>query len=352
MMDKFLAGRQANMGNILKEQNLDIFVSSHQPYINYFTDAIDVPGIVFVSRKKIWFFTDNRFCIEVKKLSKTVDACIMDKSTWLFLEDRKFLHGKRLGLDYTVGTLKEVEYIKTYIKPVKIDDLSKLSGSLLNHHDAESIKRTKKAISIAKRAFYSILDLLKPGVTEIEIACEISTRMKKNGGDGDAFPPIVAFGPNAAKPHAVPTERKLKKNDLVLIDMGSCFKGLSSDFTRTIILGEGNYKISEHANLLKKLSRDAGKKLRSGARVSEFDIAVRDSLRTAGIEKYYTHALGHGVGYVIHAQPRIARNSNEILCEGMIVTVEPGVYFEGEYGIRHEDMYLITKNESINLTKF
>ena len=352
MPENFLSIRHAKLRTILIAQKLDCFVSSYQPYINLFTDAIDIPGIVIVSKRQIFFFTDKRFLIEVKKLPAEVDARIMDKSTFSYLDEQKFLHGKKLGLDYTVGTLKEAEYIKTYLHPVKIDDLSRFAGQLLNSHDYESLKRMKKAISIAKKAYFAAVNLLKPGVTELEIACEISTLMKLYGGDGDAFPPIVAFGPSAAKPHAKPSERKLQEGDLVLIDMGSSFKGLHSDFTRTIILGNGSFEISEKIKLLKGISLNTGKKLKPTAPVSEFDLSVRDSLKSAGIEKNYTHALGHGVGYVVHASPRIARNSNEVLHEGMIVTIEPGVYFEGEYGVRHEDMYYISQDKSINLTKF
>jgi Xaa-Pro aminopeptidase len=348
----FISLRHSRMREILTCFKLDYFVSSSQPYINYFTDAIDIPGLVIVSKKKIYFYTDKRFVIEIKKLPADVVPCIADKSFFPFLAEQKTFTGKKIALDFSDCSLKEAENISKNLLPAGIQDVGPEVSMLLNLHDAESIQRTKKAVLIAKKAYLEVLAQLKPGITEIEVAGALVNKMRQFGGSGEAFPTIVAFGPNSARPHAVPTQRKLRDGDPVLIDIGSSFKGLHSDFTRTVIFGVANSEISKNIELLKQVSRDAGKELWAGASVSEYDMQVRNALSRAGIEKYFTHALGHGIGFLVHAAPRIAKNSKDKLTPGMIVTVEPGVYFEGKYGVRHEDMYLITQDQSINLTKF
>jgi Xaa-Pro aminopeptidase len=347
----FIALRHKKIKTILKQFGLDFFIATAQPVINYCTDAIDIPGLVAVSRTKVYFITDNRFKVEIKQLPWGVYPIIADKQIFLFLAGLQFCNGKKIGLDFGSSTLKEAETLSQYLKPEGIQDIGPEIAQLLNHHDAESLKRTKKAIFIAKKAFMEGMSDLQPGITEIQVANNLIARMRLLGG-GEAFPTIVAFGPNAAKPHAVPTQKKLKPGDLILVDMGSSFKGMHSDFTRTLIFRGSNSEISGNIALLKKVSRAAGKKLLPYHPVAEYDIQVRDELSLAGIEKYFTHALGHGIGFLVHATPRIAKNSKDVLTPGMIVTMEPGVYFEGKYGVRHEDMYLITQEKSIILTNF
>ncbi len=348
----FIKHRHNQISAILRKNKIDFILSNQQAFINYITDAIDIPGYVIIDAKAIRFYTDARFKIEAAKLDTLIKVKIPSVRFYQYISKETKLVSKKIGIDSFSLSFGEMEEVKAALLPTEIKNIGIELAGCMNNHDNESLKRTKKAVEISKRVFFETKNSLALGITEIEVACLISSRSRLLGAEGESFPAIVAFGENSAKPHSKPSNRKLKDGDVVLIDMGCIYKGLNSDFTRTFIFGD---KLSQAANtidIIKSISIMTGKKLSLEISPSASDEMARIELRKYSLEKYFTHSLGHGIGYIVHIAPRISIHSKDVYKENMIVTIEPGVYFEGQYGVRHEDMYIITRGKPINLTKF
>lgn len=217
---------------------------------------------------------------------------------------------------------------------------------------AEEIDLMKKAQRITETALSNIIHRIKAGITETELAAEIDKEFIKLGADGSAFPSIVAFGESAAECHHIPTERKLEKGEIVLIDIGAKFNGYCSDMTRTFCYGIPDRKMSEIYAIVLGAQQSALRHIKAGMTCREADAIAREYIAANGYGKEFIHTLGHGVGKEVHEAPRLAVGNDIPLEAGMVVTVEPGIYIEGWGGVRIEDMAVI-KNDGIdNLTAF
>lgn len=352
MYSSILAKRHSLFFEFLKSRKADVFYSEYQPYINYFTDAIDVPGSLLVTNDKVLLITDSRFIEEAGALSKSVDVVISKIRAADYLKQSKLLTKKSIGLDFSNTSLQLYTSLGGSTSANKIVDVGRDAQAFLNKHDELSLKRMQKAIQISRKVLSETVAGLETGVSEIDIALDISAKHRKYGADGDAFPPVVAFNKNSSKPHCQPSAVKLKENSLVLIDLGCRYKGVNCDFTRTFPFGMLNSEKIQVIEDIRKLSLSIGKTLVPNSIASLYDSAARDILSKKALDSYFVHSLGHGVGYEIHAFPRVAPISQEMLKKNMVVTIEPGVYFQNKFGVRHEDMYLVTQDNSKNLTKF
>jgi Xaa-Pro aminopeptidase len=217
-----------------------------------------------------------------------------------------------------------------------------LIESLVSRKEPGEIKSIRKAAGISDAVFKLIVRKIRPGVRERELAAEISFLQKKFGADGDAFEPIVASGKRSALPHARPTSRAIRKGDLVLLDFGCTVDGYCSDMTRTISVGPASTRTrSLYASVLEARNL-AVSLVCPGVAVRELDSRVRQHFRKAGLSRFFTHSLGHGIGLQVHERPRVSSMSNEVLAPGNVITIEPGIYIPSIGGIRIEDDVLVT----------
>lgn len=207
--------------------------------------------------------------------------------------------------------------------------------------DAGELAKLKKSAALLRRGFLFIKKQLKTGISEEVVAREFELYVKKMGAEALSFDPIIAFGENSASPHYHPGKRKLKKGDVILIDIGVVVDGYASDMTRILFWGEVTQKVHETYKLVRQAQKGAMEVCKAGVLISELENIAREIMGKE--EKYFVHALGHGIGLDAHEYPRVAASSKERLEEGMVITVEPGIYFPGAFGIRYEDMVLITK---------
>ena len=203
------------------------------------------------------------------------------------------------------------------------------------------IRYLTEAAKITKNIFTAVRPEIKPGVGEREIARKIEDLIKKKGLRR-SFMTIVASGPNAAKPHAKLTDRKIKKNDLVVVDLGVVYKGARGDMTRTVIVGKIEKRMRRLYNTVAAAHKMAIKKIRPGLRTSDFVRGIHGFMRKRGFGKHIRHTLGHGIGTRVHEGPKLSEKNNRILKEGMVVTIEPGLYVDGKGGVRIEDAVCIT----------
>jgi Xaa-Pro aminopeptidase len=203
--------------------------------------------------------------------------------------------------------------------------------------DAEEIALMRRAARVGSKVLEEVLRLLRPGVRESEIAAEIEYRLRKKGASGAAFPTIVASGARAALPHAQPTEKKLRKNELVLLDLGAILGHYCCDLTRTVYLGRAPSRIRRWYDAVREAQAGAHDILRAGVAASDVDAAARGILKRFQLERHFLHSTGHGLGLEVHEEPRLAKGQRRLIQAGNVVTLEPGVYVEGVGGIRVED---------------
>ncbi len=207
----------------------------------------------------------------------------------------------------------------------------------------EEIKNIKKACDIVSKVFETVKKKVVPGMTELDIHFKIEEEFAKNHVV-QSFKTIVASGPNSANPHHISGNRKIRKNDIVLIDMGCIYKGYCSDLTRTFFVGKESKQQVKIWNIVKQAHDEALIKVNQNMKTSDIDLSARNKIKQEGYEKNFIHTTGHGVGLDIHEAPVIGSKSNEILKEGMVITIEPGIYLEKKFGVRIEDTVLVTKN--------
>ena len=208
----------------------------------------------------------------------------------------------------------------------------------------EELKLLRKAEAIGDKAFSDILNILKPGMTELEVAAELEYSMKKNGATGLSFDTIAASGINSSMPHAIPGTKKLENGDFLTMDFGCLYEGYCSDMTRTVVIGKASDEQKKIYNIVLKAQTEAVSGIRAGLKCIDVDRIARSIIEEAGYGRYFGHGLGHSVGLYIHESPALNTRDETVLVEGMIETIEPGIYIPGFGGVRIEDMGAVTKD--------
>jgi len=218
---------------------------------------------------------------------------------------------------------------------------------------AEEMEKLVAAANLGVEGYYAVLELLKEGITEKEVAVELEVFWRRKGGSSVAFSPIIAFGESSSKPHYHPTDRPLRKNEAVLIDIGVTLDHYHSDMTRVYFFGKPHPKMEEIYEIVKEAQARALALCKPGVTCRELDLAARDFITEKGFGEFFAHGLGHGIGLQVHEPPRIHSKGSDAdfkLQAGMVITVEPGIYLPSIGGIRIEDTVIITPNGHRNLT--
>ena len=302
---------------------------------------------ILITNDKDYFFTDMRYLEEAKN-------AIGDRFEVLLggVEEIKGIADdlgiKALGVEENVS-YGEYRSLKELFKGIEFVAVDEAFSKIRAIKTEREISLIKTAQSVTETAFNEILPFIKEGVTEIEIAARLEYIMLKNGCEL-AFDSIVAFGENGSKPHAHRSERKLRRGEFVTMDFGAKYKGYCSDMTRTVALGAVDERKARAYNAVLEANKLAEKAIKIGEKCCDIDAVARNYLAKFSLDKFFSHSLGHSVGVDIHEMPAFSPRCDEVLKEGMIITVEPGVYLEGDFGLRIEDMALVTKNGAEILT--
>ncbi|AEC52689.1 X-Pro dipeptidase [Pyrococcus sp. NA2] len=263
----------------------------------------------------------------------------------------KILDGvKALGVEGTVSyafieDLKEKANIKEF---KKIDDVIKDMRIIKSKEEVELIE---KACEIADKAVMAAIEEITEGKKEREVAAKVEYLMKMNGAEKPAFDTIIASGYRSALPHGVASDKRIEKGDLVVIDLGALYRHYNSDITRTIVVGSPNEKQREIYEIVLEAQKKAVESAKPGMTAKELDSIARNIIAEYGYGEYFNHSLGHGVGLEIHEWPRVSQHDETVLREGMVITIEPGIYIPKLGGVRIEDTVLLTKNGAKRLTK-
>ena len=302
---------------------------------------------ILITNDKDYFFTDMRYLEEAKNvIGDRFEVLLGGVAEIKEIVDN--LGVKALGVEENVsyGEYRSLEELFKGVEFVAVDEAFSKIRAIKTEREISLIKTAQ---SVTETAFNEILPFIKEGVTEIEIAARLEYIMLKNGCEL-AFDSIVAFGENGSKPHAHRSERKLRRGEFVTMDFGAKYKGYCSDMTRTVALGAVDERKARAYNAVLEANKLAEKAIKIGEKCCDIDAVARNYLAKFSLDKFFSHSLGHSVGVDIHEMPAFSPRCDEVLKEGMIITVEPGVYLEGDFGLRIEDMALVTKNGAEILT--
>lgn len=287
---------------------------------------------------------------------KETGTVIIKKTEDIFTEIKKACIKQKISsLGFEEGDLRVSEYkkLKKLLAPIKFKSTISLVADQRLIKDEKEIVNIKKACRITLTVYRKIKKLLIPGCREKEIAWEINKLLKKEGSEGipREFSPIVAFGSNTAIPHHIPGHRKLRPKDIVLLDFGCSYQGYASDFTRVLFLGKPTRLQLKLLSLVKKSQKQAFKAVIKSNDLKKIDKAARSLIRNAGYGKYFIHGTGHGLGLSIHEPPSVSQEATKKIIQGMVFTLEPGIYLPNKFGVRHEDTILVTDKGPEILTK-
>ena len=336
--------------NKIKSINLDALIVSNPINITYLT-GLKEEGILILGRKENFFITDGRYVEAVNSKLTIEDEIIVEDIRDLSQTDREnlFLFCENVGFEEHYVTYSKY---KEYMYKYKINNLVETEKIIEKQRaikDEEEIKNITKACNITDDCFEYLLNYIKIGMTENQIANAIERFFRINGADGLAFDTIVASGSNSSKPHAVPTDRKIENGDVITIDMGCKYNGYCSDMTRTIFVGEISEEVKKVYNLVLKNQMQTIKEMHEGTICKNLAKMVINDFEINGYD--LIHGLGHSVGLEIHEIPTLGSKSEAILKPNMIITDEPGIYIAGHFGIRIEDTVIVGKSIGVPLTK-
>lgn len=301
-----------------------------------------------VSTEEGYVMTDSRYYEQVEK--ECPDLVLLPLEQQTYTEAVKELFG-RLESEWE-GRMVAIEdslRLSQYLKLCEScpEYTFKLYGEQINAgrmvKDQAELEKLQQAEAIGDAAFSHIVNLIKPGISEAEIALELEFFMKKQGASGLSFDTIVASGSNSSMPHAQVTERKIRQGEFVTMDFGCVYQGYCSDMTRTVAIGEPSEEMRQVYQIVLEANRRAMEQIREGQTCSVIDALARDYIREQGYGDYFGHGLGHGVGLDIHEEPRFSPKCDVVTKEHMVITVEPGIYLPGKFGVRIEDLVVVTK---------
>jgi Xaa-Pro aminopeptidase len=352
MHTTFAARRQALSGQF-GANKIDSLLATHPANLYYLTGFTGESGAVVISPRECALITDSRFTVQAR--AETSGLRLVRQKASLYEAVGEFVQSQGL---------RRIGYDPRRLSVAHLEALQAASGSRMRWKPAtglvERLRRIKerrevaamrRAAALAGDIISEAARLLRPGVREFEIAAEIEYQMRRRGALGPAFETIVAFGERGALPHARPTAKRLKKNELVVLDLGAILAHYCSDITRTFYFGRVPARIRKWYQAVQEAQGAAIAAARCGASCGDVDVAARQVLAGYRLDAYFVHSTGHGLGLEVHEDPRLARGEKQRLEAGNVITIEPGVYVEGIGGIRIEDDVAVHADRTEILTR-
>jgi Xaa-Pro aminopeptidase len=340
-------GRQRRLKGVLDRHRLDALLIKHLPNVRYLCGFTGSAGALLVTESKTLFFTDGRYKQQARA-EADASVVISRKSALVAAAEWLKAHAKKLGVR-TVGfesqylTVAELRQLRAIVPSgVRLKEAPALVEEFRAIKDTAELDRLRAAVKLGSSLFDVVLQTIRPGAEEIEVAAELEYAARKAGAEGMSFETIIASGPRSALPHGRASAAKIPAQGFVVCDFGIILAGYCSDMTRTVHVGKPSRKARDMYQAVRQAQQAAVDKVSPGLKVAEVDRTARQVIARAGLGKYFTHSTGHGVGLEIHEAPRIAAGQSGLLRAGMVVTIEPGVYIPDQGGVRIEDMVVVT----------
>ncbi|MEO0078947.1 MAG: Xaa-Pro peptidase family protein [candidate division WOR-3 bacterium] len=345
-----MSKRTLRLRVLLQRERLDGYITSHPANLRYLCNYTGSNGLLLITRRGCWFYTDFRYDEQSRTEVVGCRRRVLKRDLFASLPESDAVGATRIGVEKEHITIAQLESLRRVLRKHRLVPGQDLVRELRRTKEPKEIKLLQQAQAVTDRVFKRVLGLVRPGVTEHELATEIDLAFRRAGG-GSSFESIVASGPNGAKPHAGFTRRRLKNGDAVTFDIGCRLNGYCSDMTRTVFVGRARGELRVVYEIVLAAQERALATIRPGVLAREVDAAARDYIKEAGYDQYFGHGLGHGIGLEVHERPVVAAVSADRLAPGDVFTVEPGVYLPGIGGVRIEDMVLVTQTGYVNLTR-
>ncbi|MEI8032087.1 MAG: aminopeptidase P family protein [Chlorobiaceae bacterium] len=332
---------------------LDACIVTDLSVIRWMTGFSGSSARLLVTREQSWLFTDFRYREQAEREVSAAETVISPEGFSVELASGRYPLGQSVALQsdnvtwHEATRLVELLHGRQIVVPVEsfFDEFRMLK------HDVE-LSRMQRAAGISEEVLEHLLPLISPSATELDIAAEISYQHRKLGAEKDSFEPIVAGGARSAMPHARPSSARFEPSGLIVIDIGCVFEGYASDMTRTVALGRVPDEAREVYTIVREAQELGIASARTGMASKELDAVVRDYIAGHGYGEAFGHGLGHGVGLEVHEEPRISPKGEHLLQEGMVFTIEPGIYLPGRFGVRIEDTVVMGPDGATPLQRF
>ena len=344
--------RVCRVRRLLEDERLDAVLVADLLNIRYICGFTGTSGLLVVTADDALFLTDGRYTLQAREETR---GCRVEEARDLDGAAAAYLNG--LGVAFVglqAGSVSAARWkrLQQFLRGVSLVDLGNGVDALRAVKDPVELEALRRAAALAERCLEAVLPLVRPGVTEEEVARAFRIEAIRQGADGLAFEPIVAGGPRGALPHAKPGSRPFREGDLVVVDFGVRFQGYCSDETVTLVVGDPGPEARKVYDTVLRAQRAAMEALGPGVCLADVDRAARQVIEEAGYGDRFSHGTGHGVGLAVHEVPTVNARSRQVAERGMVVTVEPGVYLPGRFGIRLEDTVVVTDNGCERITGF
>ncbi|OGP73160.1 MAG: hypothetical protein A2V86_14765 [Deltaproteobacteria bacterium RBG_16_49_23] len=351
MKNSFFDQRQRSVREIIDLNQLDGILFTHLENIRYLCGFTGSDGTLLLTREEAFFLTDSRYWTQAEeevKHSRIVHYKKKLEGIASLLSDSKL---KKVGVEGPFFALSSYQFLTkklgAEVEFIPLDDEIK---NLRAVKDLQELSLLRTAIDLSAKSFSHIMEILKEGALEREVAFEMEWFMKRNGAETIGFDIIIASGKRSALPHGRASDKGIDLGDFILIDFGLRFQGYHSDQTRTLICGKPTPEQAKVYQVVKEAHDLAIEAIRPGIPVCEIDRIARDHIKQKGYGDYFGHGLGHGIGLAVHEDPVVNGENRGLIQEGMVFTVEPGIYIPEWGGVRIEDMILVTSQGAEVLT--
>ncbi len=340
--------RIEKISELLKKDDEALLITSNAN-VYYYTGFNNSEGTLVITKSSAYLFVDFRYIEAAKNIVSSCNVVLFsslrDDLTSLLYEEKVtkiYVETKHMTL------LTSEKFKESFSKAgIKISSSSILDTAIENQRMIKSeyeLSLIAKAQEITEKAFNDLLPLIKPGVSEKEIKNELEYRIKKCGGEDVSFDLITISGKKTSLPHGVPDNNTVKNGDFFTMDIGALYKGYHSDMTRTVAVGSVTDEQKKIYDIVYKAQTTALESVKAGVLTGNVDKTARNIISDSGYGKCFGHSTGHGVGLDIHEKPNVSPGGDIILSEGMVITIEPGIYLENKFGVRIEDMVAVTKS--------
>ncbi len=329
----------AHVRKRLAEAGADALLVTYLPNILYLCGFSGSAGALLVEPGSATLFTDGRYIVQSREETREARVRIMRDPLLTAVGQYLRKRGRaRIAFEPArLSVAQKGELDRAAGAKVRWVGLANVVEELRAVKDAEELAQMRRAARLGSEVFADVLPLVRPGVQEVELAAEIEYRMRQKGASGAAFETIVASGARSALPHARPTQKPLRKNELVVLDLGAILGHYCCDLTRTVFVGRAPVRVRRWYEAVREAQAAAREALRAGVAAGAVDAAASRVLKRFRLERRFVHSTGHGLGLEVHEEPRLAKGQTKLIQVGNVVTLEPGVYVEGVGGIRIED---------------
>lgn len=353
MVDKqILTDRLNTFRNELRNLGMDGALITKRENYMYLSGFSGTSANLVITDKKAYLLTDFRYMEQSARqapLFEIVQHKPDIEDTILEILNSESI--KKLGFEDESLIYSSYKSFQDKFKNTGLAGIGSVVENMRSIKDPQEIETINKAVEIADGAFAHVLGIIKPGITELDVAAELEYKMKKLGASGASFETIVASGLRSSMPHGVASEKKLEMGDTITMDFGALYNHYCSDITRTVFLGQPDKKMIDIYNIVLEAQLTSERGAAKGKTGKEVDKIARDIIYGKGFEGKFGHGLGHGVGLEIHESPRLSLGGTKVLENNMAVTIEPGIYVEGLGGVRIEDTIIIRDDNPVVLTK-